>query len=116
MWQLTIIVGGYKKIFAGGEVWSLIEGSEIFQKKGGLVKILKSCCIWFGEGGYKKNFSWWGYTTIKKTMIVSGNLAATISDHLPQFAINPICLAILQVINLIFMKETGANLIEKILF
>ena len=89
MWQLTFIVGGYKKIFAGGEVWSLIEGSEIFQKKGGLVKILKSCCIWFGEGGYKKNFSWWGCTTFKKTMIVSGNLAATISDHLPQFAINP---------------------------
>ena len=45
--------------------------------------------------------------------IVSGNLTATISDHLPQFSI---CLAIFQEINLIYMKETGPNLIGKILF
>ena len=36
--------------------------------------------------------------------IVSGNLTATISDHLPQFT------------NLKFMKGIGPNLIKKILF
>ena len=36
--------------------------------------------------------------------IISGNLTATISDHLPQ------------AINLIFMKGAGLNLFEKILF
>ena len=48
--------------------------------------------------------------------IISGNLTATISDHLPQFSLITKCLAISQAINLIFMKETGLNLIEKILF
>ena len=48
--------------------------------------------------------------------IISGNLTATISDHLPQFSLITKCLAIFQAINLIFMKETGLNLIEKILF
>ena len=41
--------------------------------------------------------------------IISGNLTATISEHLPQFSI--ICLAISQAINLISMKG-----IKKILF
>ena len=48
--------------------------------------------------------------------IISGNLTATISDHLPQFSIVPNMLVIFQAINLIFMKETGPNLIQKILF
>ena len=39
--------------------------------------------------------------------ILLGNLAATISDHQPQFAKFPICLAIFQATNLIFMKGTG---------
>ena len=47
--------------------------------------------------------------------IISGNLTATISDHLPQFSIIPNMLAISQAINLTLMKETGLNLIEKIL-
>ena len=48
--------------------------------------------------------------------IMSGNLTVTISDLLAQFSIIPICLAILQVIDLMFMKKIGANLIEKISF
>ena len=55
--------------------------------------------------------------------IVSGNLTATISDHLPQFAIIPNMFGnisgnksnIYERISLIFMKETGPNLIKKIL-
>ena len=30
-----------------------------------------------------------GFVTLKETMIILGNLTAIISDHLPQFAINP---------------------------
>ena len=49
--------------------------------------------------------------------IILSNLTATIPDHLPQFAIIPtIFLAISQAINIIFMKETGQNLVKKILF
>ena len=48
--------------------------------------------------------------------ILLRNLTATISDNPPQFAIIPKCLVISQVINLIFMKGTGPNLINKILF
>ena len=40
------------------------------------------------------------------------SLTFTISDNLLQFAIIPICLAISQVINQTFMKETGLNLIK----
>ena len=47
--------------------------------------------------------------------IISGNLTATISDHLPQFSIFP-NMVISQAINLIFMKGTGPNLIKKTLF
>ena len=44
--------------------------------------------------------------------IISGNLTATISDHLPQFAIIPSMFGK----NQKFMKEIDPNLIEKILF
>ena len=48
--------------------------------------------------------------------IISGNLTATISDCLPQFAIIPNMFGNTQAINLIFMKGTGPNLIKRILF
>ena len=48
--------------------------------------------------------------------IISGNLTATISDHLPKFAIIPNMFGNIQAINLIFMKETVPNLIKRILF
>ena len=48
--------------------------------------------------------------------IILGDLTATVSDHLPQFAIIPNILAISQAINIIFMKGTGQNLIKKSLF
>ena len=48
--------------------------------------------------------------------IISGNLAVTISDHLPQFAIVPNMFGNILAINEIFMKGTDQNLIEKILF
>ena len=47
--------------------------------------------------------------------LISGNLTATVSDHLPQFVITPNMFGISQAINPVFMKETGPNLIEKIL-
>ena len=48
--------------------------------------------------------------------IISGNLAVTISDHLPQFAIVPNMFGNILAINEIFMKGTDQHLIEKILF
>ena len=49
--------------------------------------------------------------------IISGNLTATISDHMHQFAIIPNIFGnISQAINIIFMKGTGQNLIKKISF
>ena len=48
--------------------------------------------------------------------IISGNLAVTISDHLPQFAIVPNMFGNILAINEIFMKGTDQDLIEKILF
>ena len=48
--------------------------------------------------------------------IISGNLTATISNHLPQFSISSNMFAMFQAINLISMNRTGPNLIKKILF
>ena len=48
--------------------------------------------------------------------IISGNLTATISDHLPQFAIIPNMFDNISGNKSKFMKEIGPNLIEKILF
>ena len=49
------------------------------------------------------------FSNVTDPDMISGNLTATISDHLPQFSI--ICLAISQAINLISMNGTGPNLI-----
>ena len=49
--------------------------------------------------------------------IILSNLTATISDHLPQFAIIPDIFGnISGKINKIFMKGTGENLVKKMLF
>ena len=48
--------------------------------------------------------------------IISGNLIATISDHLPQLSVIPNMFGNIPGDKSIFMKETGPNLIDKILF
>ena len=47
--------------------------------------------------------------------IISGNLTATISDHLPQFSIIPNMFGNITGNKSIFMKETDSNFIKKIL-
>ena len=37
-WKYLVWRGGYKKVFAGGRVWTLMRGLEIFQKRGGLTR------------------------------------------------------------------------------
>ena len=48
--------------------------------------------------------------------MLSGNLTATISDHLPQFSIIPGMSDNIMGHKCKFMKGTGANLTEKFLF
>ena len=48
--------------------------------------------------------------------IISGNLTASISDHLPHFLVAPNIFLMPLTLNPIFMKETGQNLIKKILY
>ena len=48
--------------------------------------------------------------------IISGNITATISDHLPQFSLFLAFYQILLPQNLTFMKEIGQNLNKKTLF
>ena len=47
---------------------------------------------------------------------ISGNITATISDHLPQFLFAPMCFQILYAINQTSWKEIGQNLTKEILF
>ena len=51
------------------------------------------------------------FSNILDSNIISGNLTATISDHLPQFAIIPNMFGNILGINQIFMKGTGPNFI-----
>ena len=48
--------------------------------------------------------------------IISGNITATISDHLPQFSFVPNIMSILIPKNLTIMKEIGQNLNKKTLY
>ena len=49
--------------------------------------------------------------------IISGNLTASISDHVPQFLVASNIFSIPHITNLINMKETGQlRLIKKILY
>ena len=48
--------------------------------------------------------------------IIPGNLAASISDHLPQFLVAPNIFLMPLTLNLIIMKETGQDVIKKILY
>ena len=47
--------------------------------------------------------------------IISGNLTASISDHVPQFLVASNIFSIPHITNLKNMKETGQHLIKKIL-
>ena len=48
--------------------------------------------------------------------IISGNLTASILDHLPQFLVAPSIFLMPLTLNPIIMKETGQDLIKKILY
>ena len=48
--------------------------------------------------------------------IISGNLTASILDHLPQFIVAPNIFLMHLTLNPIIMKETGQDLIKKILY
>ena len=48
--------------------------------------------------------------------IISGNLTASITDHLPQFLVAPNIFLMPLTLNPITMKESGQNLIKKILY
>ena len=53
------------------------------------------------------------FSNILSSEIISGNLTATISDQLPQFYLPLIFFQTLLIIDQIFLKETGQNLIKK---
>ena len=48
--------------------------------------------------------------------LISGNLTASISDHLPQFLVAPNIILMPLTLNPIIMNETGQDLIKKILY
>ena len=48
--------------------------------------------------------------------IISGNLTASILDHLPQFLVAPNIFLMPLTLNPVIMKETGQDLINKILY
>ena len=48
--------------------------------------------------------------------IISGNLTASESDHLPQFLVAPAIFLMPLTLNPIIMKETGLDLIKKTLY
>ena len=57
------------------------------------------------------------FSTVLSYEAISGNITATISDHLPQFFwLLPMSFQILYAINQTSWKETGQNLTNKILF